>query len=350
MKISKFLGFSLTSATLLMASGISAAQAQLTLKYSPWIAPNQAMNLVALKPWTEEVSRVTEGRVKIDYLPKTAGSPQAQLEVVQDGIADVVLLVTGFVPGRFELLELAELPLGGTDAEVTSPVLYEIYKEHLESKVNFGGAHVLTLFTGTPAQLVTSKATVRNIGDFAGLKLRTPTASTANLIASLGAVPVAKPSTELYELTTAGLVDGSFFSFESLFAYNLSDTLTKTTVFPGGFNTSVLALLINKDKWESISPKDRDAISEISGSKLARTFGAAQRASEEEARKRYEQLPNSVVEDANPQLIAELQAAITPFKQKWVEKARAKGLPNADSVLAEYRRKVKEAATRDKAL
>src|SRR5690606_19629114 len=129
---------------------------------------------------------------------------------------------------------------------------------------------------------VTTKAAVNEIGDFAGLKLRTPAASTANLISSLGAVPVAKPSTELYELTTAGLVDGSFLSFESLFAYNVSDALTRTTVFPGGFNTSVLALLINKDKWESLSPQDRDAITEISGSKLSRLFGTAQKNSETE--------------------------------------------------------------------
>jgi TRAP-type transport system periplasmic protein len=67
-------GFSLV----LGASVQTAAAADVTLNYSPWLPDGYPLNAAVLKPWMAEIETATEGRVKFNWLPKAVGKATAQ--------------------------------------------------------------------------------------------------------------------------------------------------------------------------------------------------------------------------------------------------------------------------------
>ena len=83
------------SAALAFALGASWASAETVLRYSSWIPATHPMTSEVCEPWAAEVERVTEGRVKIEVLPKVVGTVPTQFEVVRDGLVDIALIVDG---------------------------------------------------------------------------------------------------------------------------------------------------------------------------------------------------------------------------------------------------------------
>ncbi|MDN5925629.1 MAG: TRAP transporter substrate-binding protein [Hyphomicrobiales bacterium] len=324
-------------------AGVSAASAETVLKYSPWLPPQHAVHVGLLRPWGEEVERVTDGRVKLEFLPKAVGKPAEQFDVVRDGLADMGVILPGYTPGRFPLLEIGELPLLSSDAAVIAPAFYRIYTKYLEPLQPLKGTHVITIFSTTPNQIVTKGSIVRKVADLNGLKLRAPTVTSIPIINALGAVPVQKPVSEMYELASSGIVDGTFFAATAVVDWKLGKLLPYMTKVPGGIGQPVMAFLINEAKWDSISEADRKAITAISGEALAAKAGENYAASENEA---YGKLKADgvTIEDANPELTSQLEKTLAPIDEKWVETAKQDGLDNAETILGEFRAELKKAS------
>ena len=62
-------GFALAGTASLFAF-TSSAYAQTTLTASSWVPPTHSLTKGVLVPWTQEVEKVTQGRVKFNVLPK----------------------------------------------------------------------------------------------------------------------------------------------------------------------------------------------------------------------------------------------------------------------------------------
>lgn len=313
------------------------AAAEIVLNYAPWLPANYVLNDV-WKPWAEEVAKVTEGRVKVEFLPKSVGSPTVQMDVVRDGGSDIIVGITGYTPGRFVPLELGEMPLLSSDVAELSPAFYEIYEKHIAALEPFENAHVLTIFATTPTFLVTTKP-IKTIEDLQGMKLRAQSAAAIPIIQALGAVPVQKPVSELYELMSSGILDGSFLAFQPVLGWKLQDVLKYVTVVKGGMGQSTMVMLVNQDKWNSIDEKDREAIDNISGLAMAKKVGAAYAAAEVESRKTLEANGN-IITEASPELVAEIAKRLKPLEADWVERSKAKGLSDPQAVLDELRSKL----------
>ncbi|MGE0097441.1 MAG: TRAP transporter substrate-binding protein [Hydrogenophaga sp.] len=329
-----------TAALLIAASG---ASAQTVLRYSNWLPPTHTLKKTVFEPWAEEVAKVTNGRVKVDMLPKVVGSVPGQLDVVRDGQADVSWIVNGYTPGRFTLSEIAELPFMGDDAEVTSPTFHRFYERHLAKYGEFKGVHVLSTFPVGSGHIFLAKKQFRAIGDLKGMKMRNPQGSTLPIMAALGAVPVQKPVTEMYELLSSGVVDGSFLNREAVYGYKLLDALPHLTLIPGGIYNTVLSLVINEKKWNEISEADRRAIMGISGEALATSIGKAYNRIDGEGVDALRK-NGGTIEVASPQLMADLKSTLRPVEQAWIDAAKKKGMADADKMLEEYRAMLAEAA------
>jgi TRAP-type C4-dicarboxylate transport system substrate-binding protein len=312
------------------------ASAQTTLRFSSFFPSTHAYKLEVFEPWAAEVGKATQGRVKVEILPKMVGTLAGQADAVRDGLADISVLVNGYTPGRFPLSEVGELPFLSTDAERMSPAYYRLYKAHLEKHGEFKRFHVLTTFTVASGHVFMAKKQLRNISDFKGQKLRSPGGTTLAISSALGVVPVQKSVTEAYELVANGIVDGTYSNRETVYGYKLLDVLPHLTVFPGGLFNSVLTVVMNKDKWESISKEDQQAIMRISGEALAASYGKLTNRLDahavEELRK-----AGGTVKDASPQLVLDLKQRLSQVEQAWIAKARKAGMADADKVLAEFR-------------
>src|SRR5439155_16696717 len=102
-----------------------------------------------------------------------------------------------------------------------------------------------------------------------------PQAGVTQSLALMGAVPVSKSISELYELLSSGVLDGTVLVPESVASFKLTDSLPYVTTVPGALYNTVLTLGINEEKWKNLRTEDRDAISRISGEVFARKVGRA---------------------------------------------------------------------------
>lgn len=329
------------AAVALLGAGLSApASAQTVLRYSNWLPAGYPVRVQILEPYFAEIEKVTQGRVKVEGTPKVVGTVAGQFDVVRDGLADVALVIPGFTPGRFELIEMMELPFLGDMATVRSASTWRIYQRELAKYDEFKGVTVLSLFTGSAAHVfTTAKKSFASADDFKGVKLRSPSPAATQTITLLGGVPVLKPVSEIYELASSGVIDGGVLPAEVVTGFKVDGILKRFTFIPGGFVNTVNMVAINPAKWATIAKPDQEAILRISGEALARQSGIAHDAFTKEA---TEQLTKggTAIDRPTPAMVDELKKRTLGVEAAWLEKAKKKGMADAPRVLEALRKDI----------
>lgn len=313
-------------------------QAQdVTLRMSNWLPEGQTLRVQAVEPWIASVEKATEGRVRIEMPPKVIGSVPAQFDVVVDGQADIALWVNGYTPGRFVISEVFELPFISDDPEAYSVKMYEFYNEKVAAYDEYDGAHVLSLFSPGSGPIFNTVRPIEKVADLDGLKLRSPQPVVTQALELLGAVPISKPVSELYELISSKVVDGTVLPMESVVSFKLDSLLPYGTAIPGGLYNTVLVLGMNEDAWNRISAADQKAIMEVSGAAFARAAGGAYRHSSETAKKKMVDDGMQFV-TADAAFVADLKQKLAPLEKTWIEKAEQRGVKDPSALLADLRK------------
>lgn len=329
----------LCALTAACAATSTAALAQTVLKHSNWFPEGNVMRVNVVEPWIAEVAKVTNGRVRIETLPKVVGSVPGQYDVARDGQADVVVFSNGYTPGRFDVLEVGELPFISDRAEIMGPALHRFYVKHAAKYGEYKGVVPLAVFVVASPQLFNSKRPLRVLADFKGLKIRSNSSGTTAALNLLGAIPVSKPATETYELMSSGVLDGTVMPPESIVPFKLVEQSKFATIVPGAITNSILTLAINEGRWKSLSQADRDAIEKISGEAFARKIGEAYIPGDKAALDAIRKAGNSV-ETASPALVADMKKTLVPMEVAWVEKVRKKGVAEPEKLLQALRDEV----------
>lgn len=327
-----------TALVLAALCGPAAAQ-DVTIRYSNWLPTQHFIHQSIVLPWAEEVERVTEGRVRVSVTPKVVGTVAGQYDVVTDGLADMALVVPGYTPGRFPLIEGLELPFMGEDAARRGPASWRIYEKHIAPTGTFDDVHVVTLFVGNVAQIFTTTAELDSVDDLKGLKLRSPQPMTSELLTLAGAVPVSKPVPEIYELASGGVIDGGLITPETIISFKLDDVLPNVAYLDGGVAATVNTFVINKDTWERISEQDRAAIDAVSGEALATIAGAVHAA---ETQKAVETLKagGGKATRFSPEELARLTEIAAPIRASWIAAATKAGLADPAAMLTDYKAEI----------
>lgn len=92
-----------------------------------------------LQPWMAEVNKATEGRVKINLLPKPVGAPAQHWELARKCVADITWGNFTYAPERFKHVWFSELPMMGSHAEASSVALWRSYSQFLAANEAFKG-------------------------------------------------------------------------------------------------------------------------------------------------------------------------------------------------------------------
>lgn len=322
-------------ATMLVAPMTEASAEDITLRYSRFLPAGYVLEAKVIEPWIKDVERVTEGRVKVDVLPKVVGTVAGQYDAVADRLADIALFVPGYTPGRFTLIEGLELAFYGDDPAVRSPASQKMYEKYIAPTNLFGEVEVLGLITTNANQIHTVSAPPLTLDAFNGLKMRVNSPK-ANMATLLGMTPVVKPISETYELASGGTVDGTITPTETAVGYKLHELFKGITIIPGGLGVSMVVLAVNKDAWNSISEKDRAAIREISGEAIATTAGKEQKVVLEEAFEAF-RAAGTKIETVSPEVEAEIKRILAPEEEAWLKLAKEEGVANPEAMLTELR-------------
>lgn len=256
-----------------IASINTAAFAQTVLNVSTWLPPSHVQNSVVWPTWAKWVEEATEGRVKVN-IEFTSNNPGQLFQMVEDGVTDAAFSFHGFVPGRFDLQEVIELPGIGSNAEAASAAHWRTYQEYFSDAGEHEGLELLALFTHGPGVMQTNFP-VNSLDDLKGKKIRVGGGVQAEIGRRLEIVPVAAPGNKVYELLQTGVVDGVFMPVTEQKAQRLYEVAPYITILPQGMYLGSFVMFISPDFMESISPEDAEAIRKVSGERLSIFAGRA---------------------------------------------------------------------------
>jgi len=339
----KFPAFKIAlTATVLAVLSVGSVSAQTTLTMSSWVGPSHPLTRDVLGGWAAAVEKATNGRVKMQMLPKAPMAAPGTFDGVRDGLVDVSYVTASYTPARHPLPLLAELPGSGGSAEVNSVAYNRIHWKYLQQANEYKGVKLLGVFTHGPGQMFSVKKPVNSVADLSGMKVRSGGGISEASAKALGASPLVKPAPESYELLSSGVADATFFPSESIKSFNLDKVVKHATYFPGGFYSSSFGFFMNEDKWNKLSKQDQDAITSVSGEALARLAGKAWDAADKVGIEALKAAGVTMV-DANPAFVADVRKRTEPLISDWVKAANAKGIDGA-KVYAEFHEELKKVA------
>lgn len=348
MKTLKHLAGGLAAAAILAGAALAAPAAaeDTVINVSSWLPPQHTLLVNTLKPWAEEVTKRTDGRVTFRWLPKPVAAPPSTVDAVRDGLADLSYVVHGFTPGRFVLTKAIEFPGMGESGEISSIAYQRVYETYLKGKED-KDLKVLAVFAHSPGYIYMRDKAVTKLADLDGTKLRVGGGLVNDLTKELGVNAVLRPPGQTYEILSTGVVDGVMFPPEAITAFKSEDLIKHVTTMPGGFYRVSFLIMMNRDKFDSLSPADQAVIDELSGVALARSAGHAWDIQDAKA--------NAVMDkggiqhhEADPALVAKVQEEAGKLKEQWQADAGKLGVDGAavlkalEEELAKARAEVKQ--------
>ena len=262
MKPNKLLTSGICLLALVFLFSISPALGQdkvLKLNYSTFM-PAVHKQSMQYAEWSKEIEKRTEGRVKITmfYAGTLTPAPKIYQGVIDD-ISDIGMVALPYTAGRFPLSEVTDLPWGYKNSLEATVIANEYYKKFRPKE--FDQVKVMYLNSTGPGILMT-KMPVRSLEDLKGRKIR-GSAVNARVVEALGGTPVNMPVSAAYDAASRGVIEGVWLPPEALEGWKLAEVLHYITACYSVSTGQGLAAVMNKQKWDAISPQDQKIIEQI---------------------------------------------------------------------------------------
>jgi TRAP-type C4-dicarboxylate transport system substrate-binding protein len=213
-------------------------------------------------PWARRVEAADVG-LTIKGFPGGAigGRPAEAYRRILTGVSDIELHVPGFTSTVFPRTLVAEVPLQWKSPTEATIALDRILATHLAD--DYEGLKVLALWTADLPVVMTVKA-VRTPEDLEGLRLRVSSRTQADVIAGLGATPVAVPMTQAHIALKKGIVDGAVVGLSVASRFKLHEVVKNFIIdLPFGYPPFFIAM--NRETYESLTKAQRAVIDRNSG-------------------------------------------------------------------------------------
>ena len=306
----------------------ASAQAQTTtLKIAHFLPSTSNAQVNVIEPWCAKLGEESQGRIKCQIYPsmQLGGTPAKLADMARNGVADIVWTAPAYSAGKFPRVEALELPFvlpyGG---KVGNAIIWDFYQQ--QAKDDFKGYKVLVVHGDGGMALHTRSKSVTALADLNGLKLRASSRTAAKTIESLGATPVSMPPAQMTEAISKGVVDGALAAWEVVPATKLDEVTqlhSVTSAEQPAFAYTVLAMLMNQRKFDSLPVDLQQIIERNSGKVLSERFGEAwdKAAAAAESSTAAEGLVS-----IEPTAYAEMQKASSSAIEQWISEADDKKL------------------------
>ena len=269
-------------AGLALVASLGAAQAQdVTLRLAHFAAETHPGHLAAVQ-FAENVSARTDGSVAIELFPANQlGSPPEQLEQTILGAVDMNLPTHGGLDKYDRALGTAMTPFAFSSYEHAHEVLDGEFSDWVAPKLEAQGLVMLSHWEYGFRNITNSVKPINSPEDVAGLKLRTP--PELQIVAAmegLGASTTQIAFPELPNALNQGVVQGQENPVGVIYHYNLNDFQKHMALTRHVYNAMIH--VVNKDKWDALTPNQQRIIREESAAAGAMMRAAVQTQEEEE--------------------------------------------------------------------
>jgi len=250
----------LTIVSMILTFSAGAARAATTLTYSIFFPASHGQAKTG-EAWAKEIEKRTNGQVKITILAGGSLTPADQVyDGVLKGISDLGMSCFAYTRGRFPVMEVLDLPIGYPNGRVATAVANDYFRKFNPQELS--GVKVLYLHAHGPGLLHTTRP-VSTLEQLKGMKIRS-TGLSAKVVSALGAVPVAMPQGSTYESLQKGVVEGTFGPIEVLKGWKQAEVVKSTTDCPEIGYTTVMFVVMNLKKWNSLPKNIQKVFEEVS--------------------------------------------------------------------------------------
>jgi TRAP-type transport system periplasmic protein len=309
----------------------TAAQSQTVLTMSNWVPPQHPIVLYIMKPWADQVTKATNGRVRVNMLPKAIAAPNQHYDAVINGQIDLGWATYGYQPERFQPYLIAELPQLGETAVHNGVALWRTHKKFIEASGIHKDVQLLGVMTHGPGLFHHSKKHILVPADLQGQKIRVGGDVPKAIVEAFGGVVITQPAPKSYEILSAGIADGIMFPTESLKSFKIANLVKHTSYVKGGLYSSSFWFAMNKGKFEGLSKADQAAIMKVSQENFARLAGAGWDRADKEGREAMKQA-GGTIKEVSPQLVAELKKVSDRLERDYGAKMDAMGIDGAGAI------------------
>ena len=237
--------------TLVPIQGAYGAPKVIELKFANYL-PAPAGQSKICEEFNAELESRTGGRIKVRYFP--GGSllkAPAVIKGIEKGIVDIGFSHIEYTPGRFPVMEAAEMPLGYPSGWVANQIMNDFYNTFRPKE--FEDFRVMWFHANTPSMLMTVKA-VRTLEDMKGLTIRAP-AILGEVIKALGGTPAPTPVMETYDAIAKNVLQGAFVGGGEAKNLRFGEVVKYITDSWRVGNSYPFYVVMNKQKYNSL-PQD----------------------------------------------------------------------------------------------
>lgn len=323
------------SASLMLAGPSWAADYE--LRVATWLSPTHTMNQEVLPTWGKWIEEATEGRVSVK-LEYDVGHPKSLVDMVEDGAIDAAWTFHGYLPGRFKLSQLPELPGLDAGAEAASVAHWRINDQYFKNSGEYDGVEVAGLFVHGPGQ-IHLRTPINSITELKGKKIRLGGGISTEIGKRLGVTGVNAPANKAYEMLSQGVADGIFMQMDMMKVGRFKDVAPYTLKLPNGLYLGSFGIFLSPDFLARLSEKDRQAIRQVSGERLSALAGRAWATADEEGEADII-ASGSTVTNASADDIAYFNQLIEGMDEKWIKSAKRRNV-DAEAALKAFRKEAR---------
>lgn len=251
-----------------LALGAAPAAAE-ELRLSAAVSPLHVLNRSVVEPLVEGVRAASDGSlgIRVFWGGELGGAVEHYVMAVQ-GVADITFTQPGSTSSQFMRTMIVEMP-GAIPAGMSGyQMLWNAFDDHLRAE--FPLTRPLALWVSEPTMIVMRDRDVRRPEDMAGLRMRVSGAMQGAMVEAMGATPVHIPAGEVYNALQTGLIDGLLTGPAGIAAFRWDEVANSYTM-GAPLGTISFILVMNEQRYQSLSPAHRAAIDAASGPELSRS-------------------------------------------------------------------------------
>ena len=239
------------AAVLAAISGIACAQ-EVTLRVVSAFAEN-TQYVKNFEGFMKKLNDEGKGTLQLNFIGGPKAMPPFEIgNAVRTGVVDIGMTTGAFyttIMPEADALKLTQIPA----PELRKNGAYELINRIWNEKANM--QYLGRVIDFTPFHLYLTKKIDKP--DLTGLKIRI-TPVYREFFQAIGATVMQTAPGEVYTALERGVVDGYGWPINGIFDFNWQEK-TKFRVDPGFYNAEV-SLVMNLDKWKSLSQKQRDLL------------------------------------------------------------------------------------------
>jgi TRAP-type C4-dicarboxylate transport system substrate-binding protein len=305
----------------LVGSAAFAQDKTFELKLSHWVPPSHPLQK-ALEDWGSSIEKASNGTIKYKVFPsQQLGKAFDHYDMARDGIADVTYINPGYQPGRFPLIDAANLPFMMSNAKGGSQALDAWYRKYAAQEMK--DVKFCLAFVHDPGAIHSRAKKIMVPGDLKGMKIRPAHATIAAMVTSLGGTNVQASAPEVREALERGVAEAVTFPWGSVPLFGI-DKVTKYHMNAPLYVTS-FAWVMNKAKYDQMSASQKKVIDDHCSNEWALRVAAPWADYEHAGIQKLKSDPNREVYEISAAQLGEWRAAAEPVVKVWAEAAKKAG-------------------------